>query len=78
MAGNITQSYTAFVNGDDFGVGLLHVRNATHLDWRWHRSSDEKLLDSITIVKQQRWHTLQQQQSGDNQMDELQVRVKAD
>lgn len=69
--------YTAFVNGDDFGVGLLHVRNATHLDWRWHRSSDEKLLDSITIVKQQRWQSLQQQhQLSESQMDELQVRVE--
>jgi len=82
--GDITQPYTAFVNGDDFGVGLLHVRNATHLDWRWHRSSDEKLLDSITIVKQQRWHTLQQQkqqqqrQSSESEMDELQVQVQSE
>ena len=64
------------MNGEDFGVGLLHVRNATHLDWRWHRSSDAELLDSITIVKLQRWQALQQRPMSESQTDELQVKVK--
>ena len=78
VSGNITQPYTAFTNGDDFGVGLLYVRNATHLDWRWHRSSDQQLLDNITIVKEQRWHTLQQQLQQPQQEEELQVKVALD
>ena len=81
-AGNITAPYTAFVNGDDFGVGLLHVTNATHLNWQWYRSSDKKLLDSITIVKEQRWQQFalekQQPSLSENQMEELQVKVQAE
>ena len=76
-AGNITQPYTAFTNGDDFGVGLLHVHNATHIDWRWHRSSDRQLLDSITIAKEQRWSALQQQRVAEAEM-ELGVKVASE
>ena len=77
FSGNITQPYTAFTNGEDFGIGLLHVRNATHLNWRWHRSSDRQLLDSITIVKEQRWSALQQQRVAEAEM-ELEVKVASE
>ena len=57
-AGNITQPYSAFVDDSDFGMGLLHVHNATHLSWHFYRSSDKALIDRIDIVQDSRWERL--------------------
>ena len=62
----ITQPYTAFLDDDHFGLGLLTVHNATHLDWNWYASKDQQLIDHVTIVQEKRWRQLTQQQHTDH------------
>jgi len=44
--------YTALVNAKDFGYGRLVVHNASTIDWQMYRSSDQSIMDQITLVKQ--------------------------
>ena len=62
--GRITQPYTAFLQYKRFGLGLLTVHNATHLDWDFYASKDEELLDHITLVKVTRWQQWQKEKAA--------------
>ena len=72
--GNITQPYSAFVDGEEFGMGLLHVHNATHLSWHFYRSSDKQLIDRVDIVQDKRWERLQ----ANGRANEQELRVKSE
>ena len=59
------ENYTAFLDTTHFGLGLLSVVNATHLDWNFYDSATHEVLDGVTISKEKRWaelHSQQQQQ----------------
>ena len=55
------ENYTAFLDTTHFGLGLLSVVNATHLDWNFYDSATHDVLDSVTIVKEKRWTELHPQ-----------------
>jgi 3',5'-cyclic AMP phosphodiesterase CpdA len=57
--GNIAQNYTAFLDNTHFGLGLLEVQNATHLNWTFYDSKTQAVLDHVMIVKEKRWKQLQ-------------------
>ena len=51
---------------------MLHVHNATHLEWHFYRSSDKQLLDRVDIVQEQRWtelHAAAPQHANDEQAE---------
>ena len=62
--GNITQDYTAFLDDHHFGLGLLQVQNATHLNWTFYESDNQRVIDQVTIVKSKRWEQLQAAKAG--------------
>ena len=55
----ITQPFTAFIDDQHYGIGLLTVHNATHLNWTFVNSQDQTIIDSIAIVKEKRRTMLQ-------------------
>ena len=68
--------YTAFLDDTDFGLGLLTVHNATHMDWRLLREQAYRsLVDHISIVKTKRWEELQVDSAVDAEK-ELAVKVE--
>ena len=52
------ENYTAFLDTTHFGLGILSVVNATHLDWNFYDSSTHEVLDGVTITKEKRWAEL--------------------
>ena len=66
------ETYTAYLDTTHFGLGLLSVVNATHLDWNFYDSETHEVLDGITITKEKRWAELHPQV----QPAELQARVQ--
>jgi len=63
-SGNITRDFTAFLDSHHFGLGILEVHNATHLDWKFYESDNQQLIDEVTIVKTKRWEELQAAKAG--------------
>ena len=76
--GNITQPYSALVDDSDFGMGLLHVHNATHLSWHFYRSSNKQLIDRIDIVQDKRWDRLQAAAADSQTHNEQELHVKTE
>ena len=35
-----TPSWSAYTNGTQFGHGVVHIFNETHMEWEWHRNVD--------------------------------------
>jgi len=44
--------WTAFRQSDSWGIGLVKVYNATHLSYEFKESHENKVLDSVWIVRQ--------------------------
>ena len=50
-SGSITQDYTAFLDDTHFGFGLMHIQNATHMNWTFYESATMQVLDTVQINK---------------------------
>ena len=46
------QKYTAVLDDQHYGFGLLRVHNATHANWTFYESATLQVLDSVEIVKE--------------------------
>jgi hypothetical protein len=43
--------WTAFTDKDNFGAGLVHIINSTHLEFNYMRTSSNQIYDSIQLVR---------------------------
>ncbi|MCJ1296873.1 hypothetical protein MMC34_008441 [Xylographa carneopallida] len=50
-SGSITQNYTAFLDTTHYGFGLMHIQNATHMNWTFYESATLQILDQVQINK---------------------------
>ena len=53
------EAFTAFVDDQHFGMGVLTVQNATHLQWTFYDSDTREALDNVTIIKSARFRERQ-------------------
>jgi hypothetical protein len=48
---NVPGVWTAFTDKDNFGAGLVHIINSTHLEFNYVRTSTKQIYDSMLLVK---------------------------
>lgn len=47
----VSNNFTAFLDKDDFGYGMLQFWSPYNLTWSFYVGGTDKLVDTITLIK---------------------------